>query len=302
MPVNVAALPGDARLDLDGSVVTFRPVPKLRAVLACSTLLLGACALPAALEDPKIQASPYLALYTLKGKTRMQSVDQGTGSIVDNNDVHLREFGGEHYDEDVGVRFDVGDGFSTFRFDYLMLDQNTSQKGTLSDDWGTMQQGDQAHLRTRMNEIRLGYVNEIWREKFGERERQVDLRLGVGAMMGIRQLKMEAREDQAGRTQTVRSSDQGSFGPAVRARASYRGWYVDGEYAISPDNWSLGGEFDGTQQDLEVRLGYQIPMQDVAVFFGYRWSQFEIKGNEGGLNHREDLTLDGFQFGVVITL
>ena len=51
-----------------------------------------------------------------------------------------------------------------------------------------------------------------------------------------------------------------------------------------------------------MRLGYQIPMQDVAVFVGWRRSQFEIKGDENGFEHHEDLTLQGFQFGVVVTL
>jgi hypothetical protein len=300
MTVTVAALHAHARLDLDHAVVTFRPVPKTRVASLAWTIVLGACALPPALEDPKLQFTPYLSVYEVTGKTRMQSFNGG-GGVVDNNSINLRDMGGGHHDEDVGGRVDVGDGFSTFRVDYLRLDANSSRKNAIPDDWGALVQGDVVHMGTIMDEVRVGYVNEVWHGTFGEKERQVDVRVGLGAVLGWRNMKMEVVEDNLVRQQTIHADDDGSIAPAVRARASLRGWFLETEYAISPEGWSFGGDFDSTQ-DLEVRIGYQIPLQDVAVYAGWRWSQYEISGTEGSLRHDDDLTLTGFQFGVVITL
>lgn len=296
----VARLHAHARLDLDHAVVTFRPVPKLRVVLPCCVVL-GSCVLPKALEEPKLQFSPYLSVYEITGKTRMQSFD-GSGNVVDNSYVNLREMGGGHHDEDVGGRIDVGDGFSTFRVDYLRLDTNSSRTNAISDDWGSLVQGDVVHMGATMDELRVGYVNEVWSGKFGAKEREWQMQVGVGAVLAWRDMRMDVVENNLVRQQKINASEDGSIAPAVRARATYKNWFLEGEYAISPEGWSVGGDFDGTQQDLEVRLGYQIPLQDVVVFAGWRWSQYDITGYEGALRHDDVFTLSGFQFGVSITL
>ena len=73
----------------------------------------------------------------------------------------------------------------------------------------------------------------------------------------------------------------------------------DFDYAIAPG--LVTGDYDGMQQDIEARLSYSVPFQDVTLFAGYRYSLFSAKGNEGGLAYDSDLRLDGYQFGITVS-
>ncbi len=103
------------------------------------------------LTEPVLHASPYLALYRLRGDTQMQSEDPGTGGVQDNPAQPLRNFGHERHREDVGLRLDLGDGFSGLRADYYKLDMNTARSGELTADWGKLLQGDFASVRAAMD-------------------------------------------------------------------------------------------------------------------------------------------------------
>lgn len=262
--------------------------------------MLAGCALPRSLEDPAIQVSPYYATYKLTGTTALQSVGD-TGAIEDNQRMKLESFGYDDHEDDVGLRVDVGDGFGGFRIDYLRLDNSSTRKGVLADDWGVLRQGDPVHVAAELDEFRIGYVGEVLAHRFGERDRAVDVRLGVGAVLAHRDLALRVQEDNGLRSQNINHSDRGVIYPALRARATWRDFYLDGEYAWSP-NLNLGGDFDGDQHDLELRLGYAVPLQDVAVFAAWRLSQWEIDGRIGVLRHEADLQLTGWQFGVQIKL
>jgi hypothetical protein len=263
-------------------------------VLPCLLALPAACALPRNLEDPRILVAPYYASYQLRGTTALQSPG---APPVDNAALALTDFALREHGDDFGIRADIGDDFASFRVDYCRLDQDSSGSGLLPGAWGALQPADQVRMETVMDEFRVGYVGEALRQKFGERERQVEFRFGVGAVVAFRDLVFRVREDTGARTQNVSVDDRGTIHPAARARVSWRGLFVEGEYAISPE-WSFGGDFDGTQQDIEVRIGYAVPLQDVSVFGGWRRSEWELDGTEAGLRHRADLVLEGFQFGI----
>lgn len=271
-----------------------RAVSRILRTVACA--LLAACSLPHSLEDPRILVAPYYPTYQLRGDTSLQSPG---APPTDNPAVQVEDFGLRGHSSDVGMRIDIGDDFDSFRVDYYRMDHHSKNPGVLPAAWGALLAADTVRLETRLDEIRVGYVGEVLREKFGKGERQVDLRLGLGGVIAWRDLRFRAREATGLRSQDVTVGDDGVVYPAARARVTWRGAYLEGEYAISPD-LQFGGDYQGVQQDIEVRIGYQVPMQDVSVFAGWRWSEWNIDGFEGPLHHEAELVMDGFQFGVRI--
>ncbi len=255
--------------------------------------------MPAALDDPQIRVAPYLAVYDLRGSTAHESLVSAVPTP--NQTQGLSDFGFGGHEEDFGIRADVGDDFAGLRADYYRLDMNSSRKGVLVDDWGALQQGDAVHMGATMDELRLSCLGEVFRDTYGEGDRAVMVRAAVGGQFTWRKLHLSAKEDSGLRQQGATAVERGALAPALRARADYRDFWLQGEYAISPD-LSLGGDFDGARQDLEFRIGYDVPLQDVTLFAGWRRSWMTIDGTEGGLRHEADLVLQGFQFGVSIVL
>lgn len=265
--------------------------------------LVGAlCLLPACtstvMAEPRLLVSPYLAVYQLRGEVGVQS-EPTPGTLQDNAPQTMRTFGQDHHREDTGVRVDFGDDFGGVRFDYLRLDQNTAAEGVLEADFGTLRQGDVVRMDVAMDEFRVGYLEPILNLKATWRDHPLDVRFALGALVAHRQMDMRASTTDGQRRQNVEIQGDVVY-PAVRARIGWRDATLDVEYAISPE-LALGGDFEGTLQDLEVRTSYTLPMRDVTLFAAYRYSELPAEGDEGGFAWDADLKLDGFQFGFVLT-
>jgi hypothetical protein len=256
----------------------------------------GACTSTAFVE-PRILVSPYLALHQLRGDVAMQSAP---GGILQGNAAQpLRTFGQDHHREDVGVRADIGDGFAGARIDYYHLEMNAPRGGVLDADWGNLVAGDTVRMRAEMDELRIGYVESLLTTRTTWREQPLTLRLAVGAVFAHRSLDLRARTEDGARTQNVGIEGDNVYG-AVRMRASWRDWSFDAEYAASPE-LVVRGDFEDLLQDLELRIGYTMPLHDVTFFGGYRMSTLDAEGGASGFEYDADLTLDGFQLGLSVT-
>ncbi|MGE3175810.1 MAG: hypothetical protein AB7O97_24520 [Planctomycetota bacterium] len=268
----------------------------MRTLLVLGAAVLGACNTFPVMAEPRIQVSPYFATYQLRGNASLQN-DPGTGP-QDNAPQSLRTFGSGHHENDVGVRVDIGDGFVGARLDYYRMSMNTSRTGVLPDEFGSLQNGDVVRMSSTMDEWRVSWTESVLSAKTTYRDQPLDLRLGLGGVWAHRDLTLHMRTNQ----DNLRAQDVGiagdSFYPTARFRAQLRNVALDVEYAISPHLST--GAFDGVQQDLEARLSYTVPFQDVTLFGGFRYSTLEADGLEGGLAYDADLRLNGFQFGVLV--
>lgn len=266
-------------------------------VLALPALpfLFAACGTTVA--EPRVTVAPYLAVYQLRGNAGLQSNASGAPTDTQRQDLHA--FGQGQFDEDLGARVDIGDGFGGIRFEYFRLHDSTSDKGTLTDDWGSLRAGDQAHMNASMDEFRIGYVQPVWTGHANVRDQQVDLRFGAGGYFAHRDLQLHTASE-TGTTQNLEVRDHGLLYPAVRGRAAWHELSFDLDYAFCP-GFSLGGDFHGWQQDVDVRLAYTLARHDITFFGGWRYSTWSANGHEGGLAFDTDLILDGFQFGVQFT-
>jgi hypothetical protein len=262
------------------------------ALLAC-----GSCASPPSPLDPQIVVSPYYAVYSLRGHTSMQSLPGGVPT--NNAAIGLSDFGQGAHDGDIGLRMDIGDGFSGFRIDYFKLDNYSSRRGVLADNWGSLSGGDTAGMRARMDELRLSFAYELMGTKFDMRGHDVKLRLAPAAVYAVRPMDLHAFNSVGG-AESQHVSDDGELFAGLRGRVQYRDFAFDAEYAISP-GWNLGGDFTGTQQDLEFRFVWRVPNQDVGVFAGYRRALLSTSGNSNGQDFKDELVMDGLQFGLAIS-
>jgi hypothetical protein len=272
----------------------------MRASAVVALVPLAACS-SVVFADPQIQASPYYAIYQLRGDMTIQT-NPGAGlPPQDNPEQPLRTFGQDHHGDDVGFRADIGDGFSGFRIDYYRFDENTTRHGVLDADWGNLLAGDVVRMDATMDEVRVGYVLPIGRIETTWRERPLTFQFAGGAVLAHRMIDLHARTEDGARRQNVKIEDAGVVYPAARARAAWREFALDAEYAISPE-LNFGGDFDHVLQDLEIRASYTLPMRELTVFAGYRYSELPASGIESGLEFDADLRLDGFEFGVTLIL
>lgn len=260
--------------------------------------LFAACSTPS-LREPQILVTPYMAVYQLRGDTKMESQPGGTGPIVANDSQDLGRFGVGGHEEDVGVRVDIGDGFGGIRLDYYQLDMATSKFDVLGDDWGALPATSRVQMEQSMDEYRLGFVEPIYAHKSEFRERPLEVRVAAGAVVAQRTLHLRATTDDYLTRQNVKATGQNVY-PALRAQAKWREFRFDFEYAICPD-LQLGGDFDGVLQDLEMRLTYEVPLRDLRLFAGYRYSTLPIQGTQGPFDYDADLVLDGLQIGLQLT-
>ncbi len=251
------------------------------------------------LYEPRLQVSPYLAVNRLRGEVAVQSSPGGGAPPVDNAAQPLSTFGQDHHEDDLGIRADLGDGFGGLRLDYYRLDMNTTRAGVLEDDWGNLLQGDTVRMRAEMDELRFGYLEPLWETKASLRERPVDIKFAAGAVIAHRDMHMRSETTDGARNQTISISGDVAYA-AIRGRAGWQNVAFDIDYAISP-NLQLGGDWEGTQQDLELRASYTLPQRDVTFFTGWRYSDLRASGHQGAVGYDADLKLDGFQFGLTVT-
>lgn len=280
------------------------PPPTYAAAMRRLAVLLAAAAATGCtstvLTEPIIHASPYLALYELRGNTKMQSQGTLPSDLVNNPRQPLRRFGQDHFREDVGVRFDLGDGFGGIRADYYKLDQNTSKNGELQHDWGRLLAGDFASIQAEMDELRVGYVEPLFDLRTEYRDEPVRIQLGAGGVFATRSMRMRGRETTGTRNQNLTFSGDVVY-LAVRARASWREFALDLDYAFAPEELVLSGEMEDFSQDLEARVSYRLPQRDIELFAGVRWSELSASGDANGFRYDTDLIIDGFQLGVSVT-
>lgn len=225
----------------------------------------------------------------------MQS-DSG-GPIVDNPSMDIQTFGIDDEETDVGLRIEVGDGLSGVSVDFIDLENESNTSGTLTDDWGNMMAGDSVNTRLHMSNLRLRWLlghrfalddSEVW-----------EAGVGLGPMLAHRRLRMTVSEVTGLRAQKMEVEDDGQVYLAARGQVSWSNLALTADYAIS-DDWNFGGEFDGTQQDLEVMISYTTYDGRLALFGGYQYSAFPASGSEGPFDFDADFTLDGYLFGLTI--
>jgi hypothetical protein len=266
------------------------------AVLFATSVFSGCSSITMA--EPRMLVSPYLALYQIRGQVALDSPVAG-GPPQANPPQDLRLFGQDHHREDVGIRTDIGDGFGGLRVDYYKLDQGSADPGVLEANWGNLLQGDVVVMDVVMDEVRVGYLEPLFEVKQDWREHPLSLRFAAGGVLAYRDMTLRAKTDDGQRHQNVNIEGDVIY-PAARFRASWRDVGFDAEYAVSP-NFVIRGDFEGLQQDLELRATYTIPMRDVTFYAGYRYSDIRAESDAGGLAFDADLVIDGFNFGVVVT-
>jgi hypothetical protein len=249
--------------------------------------------------EPRLLVSPYLAVYRLRGDSAVQTSTGQSTPPQDNPAQSMRAFGLNRYDDDLGIRADFGDGFAGLRLDYLHLDQSTSKSGTIDGGWGNLQAGDTTTMNPRMDELRLAWLEPVWSTRTVWRDKPLHVKVAAGGALTHRDMSLRARALDAPRAQTIASSGD-TAAVAARFRVSWRDTSFDLDYALSPD-LALGGDFGGVQQDVEARLGYTLPMQDVTFFAGYRYSRLHTSGTHDNVGYSADLVLDGWQFGITVT-
>ncbi len=261
-------------------------------------LALTACESFPVPTDPRVNVSPYFAHYRLRGDVAMQN---NPGSGPENNSPQsLEAMGQGHYADDIGVRADIGDGFSGIRVDYYQLEMGPSGSTTLGDDFGSIPAGATAQAQPKMDEWRLSLTQEVYATKMRWREAPIDMRLGLGGTWANRRMDVDVRGTDLSGSYAQKIDLGGDvFFAAARYRATLGQVSLDIEYALSPDLQS--GEWDDITQDFETRLSYAVPFQDVTVFAGWRYATLNGSGSAGGLDYDADMTLDGYQFGVTIT-
>ena len=263
--------------------------------LAC-LLLMTSCGLPG-LESPQYRFTPEFTLYQLSGGAKMQS---GSGAAqVDNAKMPARELGQDQRDAgDWGGTLAVGEGISNFEVSYLHVDvDGGTARGILSQGFGALQAGDKVYSTLRGSEIRAAYHARVWDHQW---KSGAKLEFAPGAMLANRSLAFRAREINNARTQRINLDDGLTPYLAARARASYKQFAVQLDYAIDP-GIHLGGSYEGTMQDMSVSLRYAaLPDQDVDLILGWRRFDLFASGSSEGQRWETDWKLEGFFFAVAI--
>ncbi len=247
------------------------------------------------LNEPKVSLVPQYSVLKVEGDTAMQS--NSPGGPTNNPEQSLDNFGMGSFDEDIGGMVRVGDGFSGLDLGYLRLDNSDTRTGQLTANWGNLLAGDTVNSRLEGDELRLRYMGQVIDY---ENESSFLADLGFGGVLAHRQLTFRTTAQNAARTQNVSMSDNGVFYIATRARIGYYGFALTGDYAISP-KMNFGGDFDGTLQDAELTLSYTFTDQNVTLAAGYRWEDLPAEGNEGGLDWKMDLRIQGYVLGIEVT-
>jgi len=265
-------------------------------VLVLAATLFSGCT-STVLMEPAIHVSPYLALYQLRGNTKMQSEEP----VVDNPQQELRSFGQDRHREDVGLRADIGDGFGGIRAEYYRLDMDTSRTGELQHDWGRLLQGDMVSIYAEMDELRVGYLEPLADIRTEYRNEELRIQFASGGVFATRSMTLNGREETPGTRSQDLEMDGDVLYLAARARATWMQFAFDLDYAIAPEELVLSGDIEDFSQDIEARLSYQLPQRDISFFAGMRYSTISASGDANGFKYSNEMTIDGFQLGFTVT-
>jgi hypothetical protein len=249
--------------------------------------LLAACSSLPGLDDPSARISPLLTFGKVGGEVGMQSATGSGGSVVDNPQMPVEEFGLDDSDSGYGLGLAFGDGFSGLEASYQELDNETTVNGTLSQDFGALRAGDTVNTESTFYELRASYVGEVlgfepftnWR-----------FRAGLGAQLAHKELEFRVREVTGLRQQNLELRDHGVGYLGARVGLGWRQFLLHADWWISPD-WNLGGEFDGTLQDVEVRASWTFEDHDATLFAGWRGSWLPAEDDVGGLRFDADFEI-----------
>jgi len=262
-------------------------------------VMLGACSSIPGLDDPTLTLAPYYAGYEVRGSTNMQS-DAGMGVLMNNGEIDLEQFGVNSRDDDVGIYAEMSEGISGLRFTYLRLDQVSQDKGILPANWGNMLETDLVRTVLEMDEYRLNYTAAIFDQTVEFRDEDLRMELGIGGTIAHRDFVMRVREESAIlREEKIELKDDGVLYGTARARLSWRGAAITADYAYS-DDWSLGGDFKGVLQDLEITGSYELDFQDVRLFGGWRRTEIPAQGTRDEFRVATDFLIEGFYLGLGI--
>lgn len=263
--------------------------------LAC-LFLLAACGLPG-LESPQYRLTPEFTLYQLTGNARMQS--ESGGVRTDNDPVSARQLGQDQRDAgDVGGTISVGDGFSGLDFSYLHVDvDGGTARGTLEQNFGSLQAGDRVYSRLSGDEFKVSYFGKAYEHEW---KSGAKVRLAPGFTLAHRDLSLRTTERNKARSQRIDLHDQVTPYLAVRARANWKLWAVNLDYAIDP-GVHLGGSYEDILQDVALSLRYTaLPDQDVDLIVGWRRFDLNASDSNDDLRWETKWKLDGFFFAVSI--
>lgn len=263
----------------------------LRSTLVPVALALTGCSAWPGFDRPHVEAGAYLALYTLRGRAKMQS--QGPTGVQDNPGMRLSDFGVGARDDDVGGFLTAGDGFSGLQLDYFKLTMKDSTPGTLTSDFGSLAQGEMVTTNVEMDEWRVRYIAQVFEYTFPTRVR---VQFGIGAQLAHRRLEFFPKLA-SGEGQIVTAQDDGVPYVAARLRATYGPASLNLDWAYD-DGVDFGGDFEGRMQDVELTGRYEFSRQDVLLFAGFRHSELPARGHENDLAYRADLRLEGLQLGM----
>lgn len=265
----------------------------MRLMLFSACALLAGCDSVPVTANSRLLVSPYLATYRLRGDLGMASAASPTAASQP-----YSAFGIGSHEDDFGVRFDLGDGFGGVALDYYRMEANTSRAGTLGADFGALNAGDQASMRQTMDEWRLSYLVPTLVAEGRMRGEPLDLRLALGATAAHRDMSLRVATPDQSRIQNLGIQGDSLYATA-KFRARLRQVSFDLQYSFCPDVQI--GDFGPAMHDLETRLSYEVPFQDVTAFLGWRYATLPAGGTQDGLPYDSDLTLDGFQFGVQVS-
>lgn len=252
------------------------------------------------LADPAFYVSPYLALYQLGGTTKMQSEGAAPPDIVDNPQQKLRSFGQDRHREDVGLRADIGDGFGGIRAEYYRLDMDSSRQGELEADWGQLLKDDLVSIYAEMDEVRLGYLEPFADIRTEYRNEELRLQFAGGGIFATRSMTLHGQDSTGERAQDLTIAGDVVY-LAARARATWKQFAFDLDYAAAPEEFVLSGDVEDFSQDIEARLSYRLPQRDISFFAGLRYSTISASGDANGFRYDNEMTIDGFQLGFTVT-
>ncbi|HEB52010.1 MAG TPA: hypothetical protein ENI87_02015 [bacterium] len=271
-----------------------------RLAVLLATFALAGCT-STVMADPEVRFSPYMAVYKLRGKTKMQSADvNNPGQLQNNPYQQLRKFGHDRFREDVGYRLDVGDGFGGLRAEYYRLDMNTSRRGVLTSDWGQLLNGDRVYIDAEMDETRLGWTEPLADFTSEYRDEDVHIHFGAGALISNRQMTLRGSTDDNVRKQNVEFGGDTLY-VSVRARAEWQQFTLDLDYAFAPEEFVLAGDLEDFSQDIEARLSYRIPGRDMRFFAGMRYVNYSASGQATGFRYDNQFEVTGYLLGVSVT-
>ncbi|MCA8941260.1 MAG: hypothetical protein KDB80_01765 [Planctomycetes bacterium] len=263
------------------------------SIVSALALCAAGCSSLPGLDFPTLTVRPQYHLMRLRGEIAMQSAPMNTLPASDNPAIPVNEFGQTKRDDDYGGVLAYGDGFSGLEFGYLNIDMDTTDRGTLSQDFGELDAGTIVTSKFTLEQFQISYVGQVY-----EYESDSDwmLRLGVGAKLTHRDGKISVVEDGTDMNQIATFTDDGVPYALARARVDHGPFSVTGDYAYTAT--TFGGDFDGSMSDYSVYVGYQLEDQDLRIFGGYRWIEMPVSGIENPWKYDADLKLEGYVLGV----